>query len=350
MKILGIGTICGRGFGIDALERALEEGWTPPAELQGGGRAYQASFDDVPDKSLLKSLRRADRLSKMSVLAASAAVADSGLESLAERRVGIILATAYGAHVTTFDFLDGILDYGESAVSPTTFSSSVHNAAASYITTSLSVKGPTLTVTRFRFSFQEALQLARGWLKGGRCDYVLVGGVDQYGTVLGQVSARKLAAAEEGRITPFDFGNCGHVPGEGAAFFLLGREATAGAYCSVHRVSTSGPAAEMPADLDVIDADGQFGDESLYRSLVAPGRPVAAYSPLFGTTMTGSAFGMAAAALMLKRQRRYASPVAVNPHGLPVLTETGGAPLDAIRCLGVSCDGGSTEMILKRLT
>ncbi len=47
------------------------------------------------------------------------------------------MATAFGPHVTTFNFLDDILDHGDAAVSPTTFSNSVHNAAASYIAMAL---------------------------------------------------------------------------------------------------------------------------------------------------------------------------------------------------------------------
>ena len=71
----------------------------------------------------------------MAVLAAGDALADSGIEDKAKRNIGMIVATAFGPHVTTFGFLDDILDHGDAAVSPTTFSNSVHNAAASYITT-----------------------------------------------------------------------------------------------------------------------------------------------------------------------------------------------------------------------
>ena len=87
--------------------------------------------------------------------------------------------------MTTFDFLNDILDYGDTSVSPTTFSNSVHNAAASYVSLCLNIRGPTMTVTQFRFSFPAALQLAMAWLEQGRCDYALVGAADQYGDVLG---------------------------------------------------------------------------------------------------------------------------------------------------------------------
>jgi len=94
-----------------------------------------------PIKTLLKKIRRSDAVSKMTVLAASDALVNSGIENIAAKRLGIIVATAFGPHVTTFNFLDDILDHGDAAVSPTTFSNSVHNAAASYVAMSLNIKG-----------------------------------------------------------------------------------------------------------------------------------------------------------------------------------------------------------------
>ena len=99
-------------------------------------------------------------------------------------------------------------------------------------------KGPTLTVTQFRFSFQSALQLARIWLDQGRCDYLLVGAAEQYGDVLGYVSEQKLIAANDGRIKPFNFNPTCQAPGEGAMFFLLGKEPGRNSYCSIDAIST----------------------------------------------------------------------------------------------------------------
>jgi 3-oxoacyl-[acyl-carrier-protein] synthase II len=181
MKIVGIGMICSEGQGIASLEKALQRGWKEPGRVAtphvpgGSYPAYLVDFANLPDKTLLKKIRRSDAVSKMSVLAAADALADSGIKDISQKKLGIILTTAFGPHVTTFNFLDDILDHGDAAVSPTTFSNSVHNAAASYIAMSLNIKGPTLTITQFQFSFQSGLQLAQAWLDQGRCDYVLAG-------------------------------------------------------------------------------------------------------------------------------------------------------------------------------
>lgn len=356
MKILGTGILFSQGFGINALETALGNGWQKPVEVddpraEGGKRpVYQVDLDAVPDRSLLKKIRRADKLSKMSVLAAAGAVADSGIADISQKKVGIILSTAFGAQVTTFDFLDGILDYGDAGVSPTTFSNSVHNAAASYVSSSLNIKGPTLTVTQFRFSFQSALQLAQTWLDQGRCEYLLVGAVDQYGAVLGYIAEQKLVTASDGRIQPFAFNPTCQVPGEGAMFFLLGHDQTGNAYCALDAVSTRADSGcSKPVTLNIIDADGMLKDESAYLTHLSPDILTSAYSPLFGSMMIGGAFNLAAAALMLKQQILYAAPVLDNLHGLRLLETTRPADIESIRCIGCNCFGDQSVVLLSKI-
>lgn len=344
MKIVGIGMVCSEGQGIASLEKALQRGWKEPVtvvtpHIPGGAYpAYLVDFANLPDKTLLKKIRRSDAVSKMSVLAAADALANSGIKDITQKKLGIILTTAFGPHVTTFNFLDDILDHGDAAVSPTTFSNSVHNAAASYIAMSLHIKGPTITITQFQFSFQSGLQLAQAWLDQGRCDYVLAGAVDQYGDVLGYVADHKLTTARDGKIKPFTFKPTVQVPGEGAAFFLLGNKNGGEAYCTVDAIHTNDdPDHDQSVDINIIDANGILPDESAYLPSLSKEIPTAAYSPLFGSMMIGSAFNMAVGALMLKQQRRYATPVQDNPHTIRLLTETGDGALAKIRCTGYNC-------------
>jgi 3-oxoacyl-[acyl-carrier-protein] synthase II len=350
MNILGIGIISARGFGVSSLEHALENGWQKPSEIdlpqvvEVKRFVYQVDFDSVQDKTLLKKVRRSDKLSKMSVLAAADAINDSGVDNISQRKVGIILSTAFGAHVTTFEFLDGMLDYGEAGVSPTLFSNSVHNAAASYIASSLNIKGPTFTVSQFRFSFQSALELAQTWLDQGRCDYVLAGAADQYGDVLGYVADQKLMAAPDGKIRPFDFSRAGLVPGEGALFFLLCRSESGNRYCGLSSAPLAGR--NFSPDIDIIDADGLLPDESAYRQSLTQDIQAAAYSPLFGSMMITSAFNIAAGALMIKNQRYYATPVQDNPFGVNLLTESRSAAVKMIRCSGYNCFNEKMEICL----
>jgi 3-oxoacyl-[acyl-carrier-protein] synthase II len=347
MYILGIGVVFAGGFGIGQFEKALEGPWQRPAADSNGLFSYQVDLATVRDKHLLKGLRRSDKFSRMSVLAAADAIACSGMGSLEGKKAGVILSTAFGPHVTTFGFLDTILDYGDANASPSTFSNSVHNAAASYIAQSLNIQGPTMTITQFFHSCQNALQLARLWLEEGRCDYVLAGAVDQYGDVMHYVYDKKLTPAPDGCIRPFNLKPTYQVPGEGAAFFLLGRDPQDGAFCKVGTISIDAPEHEESADVTIIDTDGMLPDESAYLTSLSAGSPLTAYSPLFGSMMIGSAFNCVAGALMLKRQRYYGNPIQENPHGMKLLEGTGAAQIELIRCIRYNCHGEKAVIYLK---
>lgn len=355
MKISGIGMISCRGLGIASFEKALETGWQKPAEaaarwLEGkNAPAYLVDLKALPDRSLLKKVRRSDHLSKMALLAAADALADSGYGDTIPGRIGVIVATAFGPHVTTFDFLDDFLDLGDTQVSPTTFSNSVHIAPASYISMTLNIKGPTLTVTQFRFSFPSALQLAATWIDQGRCDHVLLGAVEEYGDVLGYVMDHKLTLAPDGRIKPFMFNPTCQVPGEGSVFFLLGRGGSESPYGVVKSVHINDdPDAGKSVDIDIIDADGMMPDESAYLRAFPEDAMITAYSPIVGSMMISSAFSMAAGALMLKRQTGYAAPVRDNPHGMRLLAGTGSRRMHSIRCSGFDCCGDRASIYLSR--
>ena len=121
----------------------------------------------------IKNIRRADNFAKMAVSASIKACADFEFSNK-KRGVSIILATQFGPHVTTFKFLDNLLDYSETGVSPTIFSHSVHNAAASYIASTLGIIGQTLTITTFVDPLKQALILADAWLETDQAKKIIL--------------------------------------------------------------------------------------------------------------------------------------------------------------------------------
>lgn len=342
-SIQGMGIVFTRGRGIEALESALAEGWLPPAPPacpapEQAFPVYRIDAATLTDKSVLRPLRRADRFSKLAVLAARDAGRDAELPPGPDRRTGIVLASAFGPHVTTFKFLDDIIAYGCRGVSPTVFSHSVHNAAASYIATLLDCHGPTQTVTRFGFSFHEALRLATAWLAEDRCDHVLLGAVDECGTAMEYCCSQMLRPAPDGKIRPFDLAHAPPaVPGEAGVFFVLSRPDVPArwGHIAVPTDPRRTPTAE--ADLLVLDADGMAGDESEWGERIPPGVPVASYTPLFGSIMTGTALSCAVAALALRRGTAFGSPVVDNPHGLHLSKP--GTPVSRIVCTKQDCSG-----------
>ena len=121
----------------------------------------------------VKNIRRADNFAKMAVSASIKACADFEFSNN-KNSVSIILATQFGPHVTTFKFLDNLLDYSEIGVSPTIFSHSVHNAAASYIASTLGIIGQTLTITSFIDPLKQALILAEAWLETDQAEKIIL--------------------------------------------------------------------------------------------------------------------------------------------------------------------------------
>ena len=345
MNIAGIGIISARGRGIDSLDIALREGWVAPSQIKSCNDqnafypAYRVEKKTINDINLSKKIRRADRFSKMAVLAAWDAVADSGIQiNDKESAIGIILATAFGPHVTTFRFLDDIIDYGDGSVSPTTFSHSVHNAAVSYISTVLNFRGPTLTLTQFTSPIHQALILAKAWLEEGRCKYVLTGCVDECGNVMEYICNQKLQIANDGKIKPFNFSaSPSAVPGEGSVFFMTTLENCQNKYCKMIQVSLNNCETEANPDICIVEADGMAGDETTYRNIVPADIFTGGYAPIFGSMKIAGAFNCASGALMLKKQIRYACPVQDNPYDLNLITKTEPAEIKQIFCIRKNC-------------
>lgn len=301
MKIQGIGMISALGRGIDTLQGALENGPAEPSRIEVPFQnqpfpVYLAAKETLKDSVLLRGARRADRFSKMATLAACDAVRHAGVE-LNPQRTGIVLGTAFGPHPTVFSFLDDILEFGDAGVSPTLFSHSVHNAAASYISVALGLAGPATTITAFADPFRQSLQVAQNWLDQGVCDSVLVGAVEECGTVLDYVVSQKLTIADD-RMVPF-FAEDGPkvIPGEGAVFFLLSRDS---GLVSL----TMDEDAESVPDLWIIDFESTHVPKSA---------PTGCWSHLIGSSPLSAAVSCAAGTLMIQKKRVYSHTGLLKP-------------------------------------
>ena len=349
LSIEGIGILCARGRGIEEFDTALRAGWVPPLFNAEGRPAYRINAEDLADREVLTRARRADRFSKMTVLAAYDALVDGGSGSGERLEMGIIVATALGAHASIFRFLDDIIDFGEFEVSPTTFVHTLHNAAASYATSVLGCQGPTVTVTQFYFAFHEALQVAYAWLAEGRVERVLVGVTEECSPAMEYIYTEKMSIAYDGRMRPL---SCSPtptvVPGEGSAFFLLSFDETRSKYGCISEIDV-GPQRKAPdgCNLYVIGANAMGGSEEFYEQIFSHGINAAAYSDLYGGMMSGAAFECAAGALMLKNQLRYGSTVLGKPVTWCVSTTTRPYELDAILCVAHNpqCDLAFLKMI-----
>jgi len=217
---IGTGLICAQGRGAEVVRTADT---VPPVEVAVPFQdhpfaLYAVSPQLLKDRAVLGWMRRADRFAKMAMLAANDAFIAADISHVESERIGVILATALGPHATTFRFLDEILEYGDAAVSPTIFSNTVHNAALSYISKALTIKGPTLTLSCFENPFQRAVELAGAWLESGRCDYVLLGAGEECGVAMDYIYRERISGMVNKPGEP------PVIPGEGFAFFVFTKQ------------------------------------------------------------------------------------------------------------------------------
>jgi 3-oxoacyl-[acyl-carrier-protein] synthase II len=348
LAIEGIGVVGGFGCGLDALRQALDSGFSPigalktgPGEEEGSRPAFLAESSQLEAFLPKRAFRRIDHFARLALLGSHLALQDAGRLEEKRQRLGVVIATGYGAARTTFSFLDSVLDDGDTCASPTNFSNSVHNAAAAHVSILLGATGPSLTVSQFEMSVFSALLTARQWLLEKRVDAVLFGGVDECGPVLGYCHERFFG--EGGRaMTPLLFDRQSAVVGEGAAFFLLTRGGEgAGRYgflsdLGFGRLSAGGPRVPENALL-LLGADGHSRCGAGYGALVPPGAEVAAYAPLYGSLPVGSAFDLAVAGLTMREGRVFAQP-GPAPENVLWRAASGGALGDRPVC-GLKIDG-----------
>ena len=349
--IEGIGVVGGFGCGIHDLSRALTGSACSPGTLAfstGSGTvaipAFRADVSRLEEFLPVRTLRRIDHFSRLGLLGSHLALVDAGLPEAERPRLGIIIASGYGATGMTYAFLKSLIDDGDICASPTCFAASVHNSAAAHISIQLGARGPNLTVSDFHLSVPSALATARIWLAEERVQRVLFGAIDELSELIGYIRYRTRDASAAARMTPLRTEMETSIPAEGAAFLLLAREnASRGGYCTLDASTTGSlpiPGVPFPEPgLLVLGADGCRESGRRYAA-VAQNARVACYTPLYGSLPAGPAFDLAAAALILKGGGVFPSPGGVF-RDFPATVPAGGDPVgaDRISCLTLSGDG-----------
>jgi 3-oxoacyl-[acyl-carrier-protein] synthase II len=355
LAILGVGVLGGFGCGTEALRTALIDqecrAQSVSISTAQGLRdlpAFLADTTRLEDFVNKKALRRVDHFSKMALLGSYLALEDAGQLEGDRQRMGMVMATGYGACRTTFAFLDSFINGGDQLSSPTHFSNSVHNAAVANISMLLGITGPGLTVSQFEMSVPSALLAARIWLEEGRVDSVLLGGVDEYCDILGYCRHRFFGdqVSSVPGMNPLAFNLQTAIPGEGAAFFLLTRaeEESRSPYGFIEAMEMGQwgrGKLEWPEEAILfIGADGHKRCGSYYDRFIPEKAKVACYTPLYGSLPAGPAFDLAIAALSIKDQKIFPSPHGRSENSkMKIIREEADLRWEKICCLKIGGDG-----------
>jgi len=232
-------------------------------------------------------LRRMDWCSRMIVACATQAVRDAELsfdDEDAQIRTGLVIGSCFGNQRETQTYMTRVLRQGAAAGQPILFPNLVLNAAAGYAAIELSVRGPNLSVSEHEASGEIAVVAAVDLLRSGQCDRVIVGGVDEFGALyLSALRERRLLDAESAPGAPRKDARRGRIiPGEGAAAFVLERQADAYARGRVPHAAIGEARSGAVRASPYAAPEPRKAADRLLRLLETPGTPVRPVSAVIG--------------------------------------------------------------------
>jgi 3-oxoacyl-[acyl-carrier-protein] synthase II len=218
--ITGMGAVSPLGVGA----RPLYERWAEGIVGIENGAGWCSSF--VPSEHLsVKEVRRLDRVSQLSVIAADEAIAQAGwngekpYDPLA---IGMIMATGIGGISTVETNLNLMRDIGPNRISPLGVPMYMPNAPAASISMRHGLQGQSFGLVSACASGGQALGLAARMIQYGDADAVVAGGAEATLTDFGFACFNAMQAlSKEGVSRPFDKRRDGFVMGEGAAVVVL---------------------------------------------------------------------------------------------------------------------------------
>jgi 3-oxoacyl-[acyl-carrier-protein] synthase II len=214
VAITGLGVVAPCGIGIDAFWTGL----LGPAP-EGPRRVVDLDTSGVYGP---KELRRVDRFTQFTAVAAAQAVADAGDLGTDPDRTGVIIGTGVGGLETLETQMRVLIDKGARRVSPFLVPMMMGNRAAADVSMRYGFRGPCeATVTACAAGTHSVGNAAR-LIATGRCDAVLAGSGEAAMTEIGIAGFSNMTALSTSGVSmPFDAKRDGFVIGEGGAVLVL---------------------------------------------------------------------------------------------------------------------------------
>jgi 3-oxoacyl-[acyl-carrier-protein] synthase II len=258
--VTGAGVLSPLGDSAGGLHRALCEGWSGlrPIELfatDGMGPRRAGEIRPFDPQSYLgeRNLRPLDRTSRLLVVAAGLALADSGwtAERRAAHDVGLVLGTMFCSLRTIAEFDRRSLQLGPSHASPFDFANSVINAAAGQAAIWHGLRGVNSTVAAGEASGLLAIAQAADLIRSGRAEALLAGGAEElcFESFFGMHQAGRLCGGGGSAEVPvpFEARRNGFALAEGAAVLMLEEAGAAAARGARVRAEVLGAGAAFAA-------------------------------------------------------------------------------------------------------
>lgn len=182
-------------------------------------------------------IRRMSKTVKMSSVASHFALKEAGIEN----PDAIIVGTGMGCSQDSEKFLKNVIDNQEEFLTPTFFIQSTHNTVAGQIALGLQCHAYNFTYVNTSSSLEFSFLDAKLQINDGEAENVLVGSTDeQTERTMELYKLNKTIKKEEN--LPVDYLNSttdGVIWGEGASFFVVGKDKTENSYAQLKDIQIS---------------------------------------------------------------------------------------------------------------
>lgn len=182
-------------------------------------------------------IRRMSKTVKMSSVASHFALKEAGIEN----PDAIIVGTGMGCSQDSEKFLKNVIDNHEEFLTPTFFIQSTHNTVAGQIALGLQCHAYNFTYVNTSSSLEFSFLDAKLQINDGEAENVLVGSTDeQTERTMELYKLNKTIKKEEN--LPVDYLNSttdGVIWGEGASFFVVGKDKTENSYAQLKDIQIS---------------------------------------------------------------------------------------------------------------
>jgi len=226
--ITGLGSINALGTGVEAFARALREahggiGSVSVFETAGYRSTQAAEVKELPTLPFGSAAirRRVSRSDLFALAAASEAVRDAALSGN-RSRVGVVIGASTGGMLEGESSYRQVMDGGRRPPLRGLLNTPI-STTADLLANVFDCRGPRFTVSTACSSGNNALGIAADWIRCGRAEVVLCGGVDSLCRMTFS-GFNVLQAVDTVPCRPFDRDRAGLTLGEGSAMFVFESE------------------------------------------------------------------------------------------------------------------------------
>lgn len=278
--VTGLGVVHPGAASLEALWERLEG---PPLVSSARPGVEVPTFDVFQEAGvpISKDARRMDSFSQLAVLAAARAIRDAGLNVAAlDEEVGLVLGSTYACLESNEKFAAGL---SKIKVNPVIYQNTVSNAVTGYLCITLGIRGPVSVVNSSTVAGASALAYGFDLIRTGRCQAVVVVGVEKLTGLTALGVERTQGASLTGPCRPYDPAGSGLTLADGAvAVVLEARTAAEARGASIQgRVTGYGSAS----------AGGQTPQQAVAESVKEAARSLSSLSA--GVHVYGSGSGVA---------------------------------------------------------